>query len=545
MNRAAAYVRMSTDDQADSPERQRSQILPYCQRKGYEVIEVYEDLGMRGSDSSRPAFQRLLKDAQGGRFDLIVVDEQSRLSREDPVEYMATVALPLRQVGVFVEVVDEGRRLTWERDDLVGQLVGFLGQFKAADESYKLGRRTATGMAKKAKEGKLFVGRATYGYRYKKVDGVRVGLEPDTDSPEKVDVVRRIFDAYANRDMSLMAIVEELNSLGIPSPRGCPRWGKTTVHGILTNHAYAGCYVWGKVPQGKFYRADGGEVLPVGKRANKSERLAPEKWLIIPAQHEPLIAPDVFDKVQQLLVANRPRTSPSRKKASYPLSQVLRCSHCKELMYGTKRKSGGVVETVYRCGSDMTRGACAPRVVREQVIIEQVAEVLQNQLLDPVERERLVAEIRRQRKQQSGDDGGAVKERRAKLAKLDGDIAKATKNLPLLEEEFIPGVQAQIRRWKQERAATQADLDRLVRRSPAGSVDHVVAKVEKLVEVMRSGDPALVRVLLREAVGEVDLRFDTVPKAKVTRYPLAGGVVHLVGEDECADPSRSGPGAAR
>src|SRR5262245_40146826 len=109
---------MSTDDQTDSPERQLEQVLPYCQRKGYEVVEVYQDLGMRGSDSSRPEYQRLLQDAQKGRFDLIVVDEQSRLSRNDPVEYMANVALPLRNAGVFVEVVDTGRRLTWERDDL-------------------------------------------------------------------------------------------------------------------------------------------------------------------------------------------------------------------------------------------------------------------------------------------------------------------------------------------------------------------------------------------------------------------------------------------
>ena len=52
--RAAQYIRMSTDDQADSPERQRSLVLPYCERKGYIVVEVYEDLGMRGWDDARP-----------------------------------------------------------------------------------------------------------------------------------------------------------------------------------------------------------------------------------------------------------------------------------------------------------------------------------------------------------------------------------------------------------------------------------------------------------------------------------------------------------
>jgi hypothetical protein len=97
-------------------------------------------------------------------------------------------------------------------------------------------------------------------YRYKKVDGERVGLEPDTDAPEKMKTVRHIYDAYANRDLSLTAIVAELDSLSFPSPQGHSKWAKHTVHGILTNSTYAGCYVWGKVTQGKYYRCDGGAI---------------------------------------------------------------------------------------------------------------------------------------------------------------------------------------------------------------------------------------------------------------------------------------------
>ncbi|QDU18456.1 recombinase family protein [Urbifossiella limnaea] len=545
MPRAAVYIRMSTDDQTGSPERQRSQVLPYCQRKGYEVVEVYQDLGMRGSDSSRPQFQRLLQDAQKGKFDLIVVDEQSRLSRDDTVEYMATVVHPLRKVGVFVEVVDTGRRLTWDRDDLGGQLLAFLGQYKAADESHTLGRRTATGMARKACEGKLFVGRAAYGYRYKlDAGGNRVGLEPDADAPGKVEVVRRIFDGYANRDLSLMAVVAELNAFGVPSPHGRQQWGKNTVHNILTNHVYAGSYVWGKVKQGKFFRSDGGEIRPTQKKANKSERTSSESWLVIPGQHEPLVLPELFDLVQQKLASNRSRTSPSRKKASYPLSQLLRCAHCGVPMYGTKQMSGGVKQAIYRCGSYFTQGRCGPRTVNERVVIEQIAQVLQSRLLVPAERERLEAEVRRQAEQRSGPDEQTVKGLRMKQAKLDANIAKATDNLLLMDADLIPTMQAKIRQWKQERATAQEELDRATRQSPAGSVAHVVGKVEQLVEVMKAGDPALVRTVVREAIERIDLRFEAVKKAKLTRYPLSGGVVHLRASAS-EDSSRSGRAAAR
>jgi DNA invertase Pin-like site-specific DNA recombinase len=546
MKRAAVYIRMSTDDQADSPQRQREQVLPYCEKKGYKVVEVYEDAGMRGWDNARPAFQRLLQDAQKGQFDIIVVDEASRLSRQDPVEFAAIVAYPLRQAGVAVEAVDEGRQMNWDGGDLAGILVNVIGQYKASQESSTLGRRTATGMARKAKDGKMFVGRAAYGYRYRKDgDGNRVSLEPDADQPQKVETVRRVFDAYLSRDMSLVAIVAELNTLGVPSPRGRDRWGKTTVHNILTNHVYAGCYVWGKVPQGRYFRCNGAEVVSVGRQKAKSSRRPPKDWLVIQGQHEPLVDPAVFDKVQEQLAANRIRTSPSRKRASYPLSQLLVCSHCGSPMYGCTRRSGGRLEAVYRCGGDMDKGTCAPRVVRESVVMDNVVEVLQQQLLDPENRARLEAEMCRQREQEAGKYDGAIIDLRTKVGRLDTQIAKAKANLALLDPEFIPDTQAKIREWQKERAVAQAELERLERRSPGGSSQRLVAKVEKLVDVFRSGDPSLVRPALRETVGSVDLRFDEVRKAKVTRYPLAGGVVHVVGEEECADSSSSGPGAAR
>ena len=42
------------------------------------------------------AFQRLLRDAKAGQFDVIVTDEWSRLSRQDPVDFIAKVVKPLK-----------------------------------------------------------------------------------------------------------------------------------------------------------------------------------------------------------------------------------------------------------------------------------------------------------------------------------------------------------------------------------------------------------------------------------------------------------------
>src|SRR5215813_1824271 len=114
------YVRMSRDTQEDSPERQRGQIYPHCQRKGYRVVGEYFDPGITGDEFvKRPEFQRLLRDAQAGVFDGIVVDHKDRISRQHPIDYIADVVRPLRRAGIWVEAVATGR-LDW--DSMAGLL---------------------------------------------------------------------------------------------------------------------------------------------------------------------------------------------------------------------------------------------------------------------------------------------------------------------------------------------------------------------------------------------------------------------------------------
>jgi site-specific DNA recombinase len=83
----------------DLASRDKKGAKPHCDRRGYSITKIYQDLGMRGSDDSRPQFQALLRDAREGLFDLIVVDELSRLSRQEPIE-----SLFQKGVGSYNEV---------------------------------------------------------------------------------------------------------------------------------------------------------------------------------------------------------------------------------------------------------------------------------------------------------------------------------------------------------------------------------------------------------------------------------------------------------
>ena len=79
---AAAYVRVSTEDQGDgwSLEGQEQAIRDYAERHGYRIEYVYSDEDS-GSKDKRPGFEKLLMDAHSGRFGAIIVFHTSRFFR--------------------------------------------------------------------------------------------------------------------------------------------------------------------------------------------------------------------------------------------------------------------------------------------------------------------------------------------------------------------------------------------------------------------------------------------------------------------------------
>ncbi|MBM3203742.1 recombinase family protein, partial [Candidatus Woesearchaeota archaeon] len=86
---AVGYIRMSSDQQQDSPARQRRDVQALADRMGYEIIKWYEDHGLTGTESSkRKDFQKLLADAKAGSFCAVLLSEQSRMSREDIFDCM-------------------------------------------------------------------------------------------------------------------------------------------------------------------------------------------------------------------------------------------------------------------------------------------------------------------------------------------------------------------------------------------------------------------------------------------------------------------------
>src|SRR5215212_9185803 len=81
MKRVAIYIRVSTSGQ--TTENQRRELEAVAAQRGWKIVATYEDAGISGAKGrdQRPGFDRMLKDATAGRFDILASWSVDRLGR--------------------------------------------------------------------------------------------------------------------------------------------------------------------------------------------------------------------------------------------------------------------------------------------------------------------------------------------------------------------------------------------------------------------------------------------------------------------------------
>ncbi len=79
--KVVAYARVSTSNHHQDPEVQLKDIREHCQRKGWELSEVYVDKGISGTKSNRPQLNRLMADADQKKFEALIVWKFDRFAR--------------------------------------------------------------------------------------------------------------------------------------------------------------------------------------------------------------------------------------------------------------------------------------------------------------------------------------------------------------------------------------------------------------------------------------------------------------------------------
>lgn len=198
------YVRVSSEEQADSRlglEAQRSAITEACERRGYALRGFYEDAGVSGRTTVRPALQEALSVVSRGEG--IVVAKLCRLSRS--VHDFAGLVKLAQRSGWSPIVLDPDLDLATANGRLIANILASVVEW----ESDMIGQRTREALAAKVARGE------------------RVGAEPVIVGELAAEV------QAMHRTMSMRAICADLNARGVPTPRGGSCWRPSSLQGVL------------------------------------------------------------------------------------------------------------------------------------------------------------------------------------------------------------------------------------------------------------------------------------------------------------------------
>jgi DNA invertase Pin-like site-specific DNA recombinase len=259
-----SYLRFSSPAQADgdSIHRQTEATRAWCERHGVhlDTSTTIKDEGrsaFRGKHRFQGHLRRFLDQVQAGdipRGSVLIIENLDRLSRENPWDALGVLS-DLLKAGISVVTLSPSEMVYERSKDLTPLLLAVVEFTRAHSESAsKSDRLTAIWDEKKRQarqEGGLVTrrlpgwlrpseGKRTKNVLYSRADNVRV-------IPERVAVVRRIFDLAAHRGYGLARIVATFNAEGVPffeqgGKRKLPGWSKAYLHNILTGRTVLGEY---------------------------------------------------------------------------------------------------------------------------------------------------------------------------------------------------------------------------------------------------------------------------------------------------------------
>jgi DNA invertase Pin-like site-specific DNA recombinase len=254
-NKAAQYIRMSTDMQRYSLENQSEAISRYAAQRGLTIVRSYEDAGKSGLRlHGRDALKALIDDVTSGRanFKVILVYDVSRWGRFQDSDESAHYEFVCKKAGVSVEYCAEQFE---NNDSLTATVVKNIKRAMAGEYSRELSVKVSAGQRRIAALGFRRGSAPGYALRRCLVDGNgshkgelapgqwknistdRVILIPGPS--HEVETVQRIYRMFLRDNMTLNDIARRLNGEGIVNAHGRP-WLSTAVRDILSNEKYIG-----------------------------------------------------------------------------------------------------------------------------------------------------------------------------------------------------------------------------------------------------------------------------------------------------------------
>jgi site-specific DNA recombinase len=200
--RIAAYIRVSTEDQAESGlglEAQRSQVLAMAQVKNWDTPVIYEDAGVTGTKdiTTRPKGAELVEAIQAGEVDALIIPALDRVARR--AIWILSFADLCREYDVSLVSCKESLDTSTPTGMFVLNIMAAVAQL----ERDTISSRTKAALAVRGQKDGEKGGKLPYGY-IRTLDGIAI-------DEEAAQIVKRIF-ALHRRGRTLRDIAAQVSS---------------------------------------------------------------------------------------------------------------------------------------------------------------------------------------------------------------------------------------------------------------------------------------------------------------------------------------------
>ena len=323
----AIYTRVSTEKQREkfSLPSQLKILAEYAKFKTWDYVIYDEGAGSGETLENRPQILKLLEDARAKKFDVCLVIELERLSRDEDLFDWLTIKKVFRDNNIKIATPNQTYDLRDDEDDFLSDLFGAL----AKREKKKLLKRMKRGSLEAVSKGVYIGSHFRVGYRYDKTTKKLCVV------PEEAEVVRKIYELCNEQNLGTVAIAEYLNQNRVPTPlefaekKGSYKgkglkigsWTGGVVWRVLTNPIYCGIYNYNKIERKN------------GKRIAKRPE---SEW--VKQAVDPIISIEDFKRSQES-IKNRAKWADRNTKNEYLLSGLLYCAVCESKLQGITYKA--------------------------------------------------------------------------------------------------------------------------------------------------------------------------------------------------------------
>ena len=334
--RVTYYARVSSesDEQLNSLGNQIRYYEDFIRKNAaWTFVPGYIDEGLSGiSTKRRENFNRMVDDAEAGKFDLVITKEISRFARNtlDSIQY--TRQLLNAGVGVFFQ--NDNINTFDEDSELRLSIMSSIAQ----DELRKLSSRVKFGHQQAIKQNVVLGNSRIFGYV--KDDGRLVIDE------EQAVMVRALFELYATDEYSMKQLETLFWEKGYRNHNG-KKIAHSTMSGMISNPKYKGYYV-------------GNKVKVVDMFTKKQKFLPPEEWVMFKDETGEIVPAIVSEELWEQANAVLRRRSEDVKNRqgicnhANLLTGKLFCTHCGTPYYRR--------DSVDRQGNKNSKWVCSGKI---------------------------------------------------------------------------------------------------------------------------------------------------------------------------------------